>query len=49
MTDDERQTLASKLGSFMWLVKKMKDKSHHLAKEQGHLDDADDDWEEPEW
>lgn len=49
MTDDERQTLASKLGSLTWLVKKVKNKSHDLAKEQGLLDDADDDWVEPEW
>ena len=49
MTDVERATLASKLGSFTWLVKKLKSKSENLAKEQGHLNDADEDWVEPEW
>ena len=49
MTDVERQTLASKLGAFTWLVKKLKNKSENLAKEQGHLNDADDEWVELEW
>ena len=49
MTDAERQKLGHVLGSFTWLVKKVKNKSENLAKEQGHLSDADDDWVEPEW
>lgn len=49
MTDVERQMLGHALGSFTWLVKKLKVKSEKSAKEQGHLNDADDDWVEPEW